>query len=41
LTTEAALAAALAAERVVVFLDYDGTLVEIAARPELARPTPS
>ena len=23
-----------------LFLDYDGTLVEIAPRPELARPTP-
>jgi len=23
-----------------IFLDYDGTLVEIASRPELARPTP-
>ena len=38
LTVETALAAVRAAERVVVLLDYDGTLVEIAVRPELARP---
>jgi trehalose 6-phosphate synthase/phosphatase len=38
LTVETALAAARAAERVVMFLDYDGTLVKIAARPELAAP---
>ena len=40
LTIEAALAAAREAQRLVVFLDYDGTLVKIAARPELARPDP-
>lgn len=38
------LRSALEAQRrgrpLLLFLDYDGTLVEIAARPELARPTP-
>jgi len=38
LTVEAALTAARAAERMVVFLDYDGTLVKIVARPEMAAP---
>ncbi len=38
LTAETALAAARAAERLVVCVDYDGTLVKIAARPELATP---
>ncbi|MBA3550470.1 MAG: bifunctional alpha,alpha-trehalose-phosphate synthase (UDP-forming)/trehalose-phosphatase, partial [Nannocystis sp.] len=40
LTIETALAAAGEAQRLVVFLDYDGTLVKIAARPELAQPDP-
>jgi trehalose 6-phosphate phosphatase len=36
----AAIAALPQGRRLLLFLDYDGTLVEIAPRPELAQPTP-
>ena len=41
LTHETALAAARSARRVVLLLDYDGTLVRLTARPELATPDPA
>ena len=40
LVTEALLAAAREARRLVVLLDYDGTLVPFAPRPEMAAPDP-
>ena len=40
LSTAMVLSAAREAQRVVLLLDYDGTLVKIAARPELAEPDP-
>jgi trehalose 6-phosphate synthase/phosphatase len=40
LPAAAVLAAVRAAPRLVLLLDYDGTLVKIAARPELATPDP-
>jgi trehalose-phosphatase len=39
-TLIAAIAARPKGQRLLLFLDYDGTLVEIALRPEMALPTP-